>query len=108
MKNQKYRISCLFLIISLIFFTIGCVSDPVKVDLSANHPANPEALEAAFILPPNPFQEDVSAMKLESATDSLMKHKTHDESGQKHMHHNMGTKNSGHGQDDSQHKEHRQ
>jgi hypothetical protein len=94
--------------ILVTFFTIACVGDPVKVDLSANHPANPEALEAAFIPPPNPFQEDVRAMKMESTTDSMMKHKTHDESGQKQIQHDMGTKKSGHGQDDNQHKEHRQ
>jgi hypothetical protein len=108
MNNQKYRISCLFLMILLIFFTIGCVGDPVKVDLSANHPANPEAQEAEFVRPPNPFQEDVRAMKMESTTESMMKHKTHVESGQNQMHHDMGTKKSDHRHDDNQHKEHRQ
>jgi hypothetical protein len=92
----------------LTFFIIGCVSDPVKVDLPENHPANPEAQEAAFIPLPNPFREDVSAMTMESTTDSMMKHKPHDERGQKQMHHDMGTKKSGHGQDDQQHKEHSQ
>lgn len=108
MKNLRYRTSGLFLILLMTFFIIGCVSDPVKVDLSANHPANPGAQEAEFIPPPNPFQEDVTAMKAESTPDSMMKHKTLDESGQKQMHHNMGTKKSGHGEDDNQHKGHSQ
>ena len=108
MKNIKYRTSGLFLILLVTFFIIGCVSDPVKVEFSANHPANPEAQEAEFIPPPNPFQEDVSAMKMESTPESMMKHKTHDESGQKQMHHDMGTKKAGHGEDDNQHKEHSQ
>ena len=108
MKNIKYRTSGLFLILWVTFFIIGCVSDPVKVDFSANHPANPEAREVEFIPPPNPFQEDVSAMKMESTPEPMMKHKTHDESGQKQMHHDMGTKKSDHGHDDNQHKEHRQ
>ena len=108
MKNLEHNAFGFFLLLSVTFFIIGCVSEPVKVDLSANHPANPEAQEAEFIRPPNPFQEDVSAMKVESATDSMMKHKTHDESGQNQMHHDMGTKKSDHGHDDNQHKEHRQ
>ena len=108
MKNLEHNAFGFFLLLSVTFFIIGCVSEPVKVDLSVNHPANPEAQEAEFIRPPNPFQEDVSAMKVESAADSMMKHKTNDESSQKQMHHDMGTKKSGHEQGDNQHKEHRQ
>ena len=119
MKNLKYRTSKLFLILLMIFFIIGCVSDPAKVDLSANHPANPGAQEAEFRTPPNPFKEDVNAMKAESTPDSMMKHKTQEESGHQHMDHNVGTKKgeepdsdstkkSGHGEGDNQHKGHRQ
>ena len=103
----------------MTFFVIGCVSDPVKVDLPTNHPANPGAQEAEFIPPPNPFQEDVTAMKGESTPDSMMKHKPQKERGQQHMDHNMGTKKeskpdsdstkkSGHGEDKNQHKGHGQ
>jgi hypothetical protein len=119
MKKRNNNTSGFFLILFLALFIISCASEPVKVDLPSNHPANPGAQEAAFIPPPNPFQEDVTAMKMESATDSMMKHETQDEIGQKHMNHNMenekesepdsdSTKKSGHGQDDYQHKEHRQ
>ena len=119
MKKRNENASGFFLILFLTFFIISCAGDPVKVDLSADHPANPGAQEAAFSPPPNPFHEDVTAMKGESTTDSMMKHETQGEIGQKHMNHNMGnekesepdsdsTKKSGHGQDDNLHKEHRQ
>jgi hypothetical protein len=108
MQNIEHKAFGFSLMLLVIFFVLGCVSDPVKVDLSANHPANPEAQEAEFVPPPNPFQENASAMKAESIPDSMMKHKTHDESDQKQMHHDMGTKQSGHGQDDNQHKGHGQ
>lgn len=119
MKNLNYRTSGRFSIVLMIFFIIGCASEPVKVDLPANHPANPQAQEVKFTPPPNPFKEDVAAMKGESAPDSMMKHKTHGESGRQVMEHNMGTekksasdsestKKSGHGEDDNPHKEHSQ
>jgi hypothetical protein len=87
--------------------------------LSANHPANPGAQEAEFIPPPNPFQEDVTAMKGESTPDSMIKHKTIEEGGKQHMDHNMGTKKgsrsdsestkeSGREEGDNQHKGHSQ
>jgi len=119
MKHLNCRASGLFLILLMTFFIIGCASEPLKVDLSANHPANPEAQEAEFTPPPNPFQEDVTAMKGASAPDSMMKHKAHGERGKQHMDHNMGTdeesrpdtestKKSGHEDDDNQHKGHSQ
>jgi hypothetical protein len=118
-KNLNYKTFGRFSIVLVFFFIIGCASEPVKVDLPANHPANPGAQEAEFIPPPNPFQQDVTAMKGESTPDSMMKHKTHEERGQQHMDHNMGTKKeskpdsdstkkSGHGEDENQHKGHGQ
>jgi hypothetical protein len=97
MQNLKYRISGLFILLLVTFFIFGCASDPVNVDLSANHPANPEAQEAEFIPPPNPFKQDVTAMKAESTPDSMMMDKTHDEKNQKHMHHN-DNQHGGHSQ----------
>ena len=81
----------------MIFFIIGCASESVNVELPASHPANPEAQEAEFIPPPNPFKEDATAMKTESAPDFTKKHKPHDENSQKHMHHN-DNQHQGHGQ----------
>jgi hypothetical protein len=42
---------CLFI---LLF--AGCASEPVRTELSGNHPANPEAPETAFVPPPDPFR----------------------------------------------------
>jgi len=119
MKKLNHSAYGIFLILLMSFFIIGCVSEPVKIDLPANHPANPEAQAAEFTLPPNPFQEDVTAMQGESTPDSMMKHKTHEESGEQHMGHNMGTKKGSrpdsespkkpdHRKDDNLHKEHSQ
>jgi hypothetical protein len=96
MRNLKDRTTGLFLILLVTFFIIGCANDPVKVDLSANHPANPEAQEAEFIPPPNPFKEDVTAMKAES-TPAMMMDKSHDKKNQKHMRQN-GNQHRGHSQ----------
>ena len=92
MKKLNHRADGIFLIIVMSFFIIGCASEPVKIDLPANHPANPEAQATEFTPPPNPFEEDVTAMKGELTPDSMMKHKTHEESGEQHTDHNMGTK----------------
>lgn len=119
MKKRSYNAFGFFLILFLALFIISCASEPVKVDLPPNHPANPGAQEVEFMPPPNHFQEDVTAMKGESIPDSMMNHKTQDESSQKHMNHNMGnkkesepdsdsTKKSDHVKDDNQHKEHSQ
>lgn len=119
MKKRNDNASGFFLILFLTLFIASCASEPVKVDLPSNHPANPGAQEVEFNPPPNPFQEDITAMKGESTLDSMMNHKTQEEIGQKHMNHNMGnkkksdpgsdsTKTSGHVEDDHQHKEHSQ
>ena len=106
-------------IVLIIFSIIGCASEPIKIGLPANHPTNPDAQEAASTTPPNPFKEDVTALKRQPAPDSMMKHETHEERSMQHMDHNMGTdkksppdsestKKSGHGEDDNQHKGHSQ
>ena len=116
MKKLNHRAFGIFLILLMSFFIIGCASEPVKINLPVNHPANPEAQAAEFTPPPNPFQKDVTAMKGESTPDSMMKHKIHEESGEQHMDHNMGTKKGSrpdsestkkpdHRKDDNLHKE---
>ena len=119
MKNLNYSVSQLLLILLITFFIIGCAGEPLKIDLPANHPTNPEAQETVFTPPPNPFQKDVAAMQSESTPDSMVKHKTHEERGKQHMDHNLGTdethrsdsestNKSGHGEGDNQHKGHSQ
>ena len=119
MKKLVFKTSGLLSLLLLTLFIIGCASEPVKFDLPVNHPANPGAQEAQFTPPPNPFQEEVTAMKRESTPDSMMKHKSHGEPNMQHMDHNMGTdkksppdsestKKSDHVEDDNQHKGHSQ
>ena len=91
MKKLKYKKFILLSLLLMTLFIIGCASEPVKVDLPANHPSNPKAQEAEFIPPPNPFLEDVTSMQPETTPDTMMEHKTHEESGMQHMDHNMGT-----------------
>jgi hypothetical protein len=118
-KSPKFIKLMLTLFMFTLLMLTGCAGGSVEVEFPKNHPANPEALEAEFTPPPNPFQEDVTAMKGESMPDSMMKHKTHEESGKQHMDHNMetkkgsepdsdSTKNSGQGEGDNQHKGHSQ
>jgi hypothetical protein len=40
----------------ILFFMTACAGEPIKIELSENHPANPKARETEFIPPSNPFQ----------------------------------------------------
>ena len=91
MKNLKYGPSGLFSNLLIIFFIFGCVGKTIKADLPSNHPTNPDAQEAEFIPPPNPFHTDFTVMEEKSETDSMHKHKMHKEDSQPHTDHNMGT-----------------
>jgi hypothetical protein len=97
----------------------GCAGESVRVEFPVNHPANPEAHETEFTLPQNLFQTDAAVMEGGTETDSMMNHKTHEESGKQHMDHNMGTdkespadsestKKPDHREGNNQHKEHSQ
>ena len=88
LNRSAFRLRSVLLI---SFFFIGCVSDPVKLDWPANHPANPETQEAEFIRPQNPFESNMAGMKKAPDDDSTMKHSMPQESGMQHMDHNMGT-----------------
>lgn len=72
MKNLNYRAAGLLITVFMTFFIIGCVSDPVKVDLPVNHPANPQSNETAFIQPPNPFQTHMPMTGHKAAGSSSM------------------------------------
>ena len=123
MNHPRKFLRFVKLIIAFFIFEMlvlaGCAGESVRVEFPINHPANPEAHETEFTLPQNPFQTDVAAMEGETETDSMMKHKTHEESGEQHMNQNMGTKkgslpdsespkNPDHRKDDNLHKEHSQ
>ena len=91
MKNFNDRASGLFLTLLVMTFMVACASQPVKFDLPANHPAHSEAQEAEFAPPPNPFQQDLSAVQEESAPEPVMKSKMHQKSSQQQMDHHRGT-----------------
>ena len=96
MKDLNKKTFGRFSIVLVFFFIMGCASEPIKVELPSNHPANPEAQEAEFVPPPNPFQENFSAMQMESKPESKMKHTPHRENGKQHMNHQMGTDKKSH------------
>ncbi|MGD1968607.1 MAG: hypothetical protein PVH74_07315 [Desulfobacterales bacterium] len=101
MKNLHYSVFRLSLILLISFIFIGCVSEPVKINWPANHPANSEIQGAEFIPPPNPFEMDMAVMKEEPDKDSMMKHTMPQESGTHHMDHSMGTDKKEHSDSES-------
>ena len=101
MKNIRYCAFGLLLTLLISFLIIGCVSEPVKIDWPANHPANPETQEAEFIPPQNPFETDMAVMKEAPEKDSMMKHKIPQETGMQHMDHNMGADTKKHSDSES-------
>jgi hypothetical protein len=100
----------------MLFFIIGCVSKPVKVDLPAHHPANPQSREAAFIPPPNPFQDNIPMAKNDADSSSSMTHQKHKPPHQHQMSpemdkmgHDSKPSHAAEGQNpEHQHKEHNQ
>lgn len=77
MKKRQHSIYGIFLIPFMSFLIIGCASEPIKVDLPANHPANPQSPETAFIPPPNPFQNNIPMVKHAAGSGSSMAHEEH-------------------------------
>jgi uncharacterized membrane protein YagU involved in acid resistance len=119
MKNSHYSTFGLSLILLVSFLFIGCVSEPVKINWPANHPANPETREAEFIAPPNPLETNMAVMKENPDEDSIMKHTMPKESSMQHMDHSTGTDKKDHSsseskmkpehpEDHTQHQEHGQ
>jgi hypothetical protein len=114
MKNFIHKTSGCFSITAVVFFLIGCVGEPVKFDLPAKHPANPQAPETAFTAAPNPFQERMMPMAgQEAGSRSSMAHEQHPSTDQPHMKHQMdqiehGSRSSQDAEDENQHKEHSQ
>jgi len=113
MKNSIHKISGCFLTMVVLFFLIGCTGESVKVDLPANHPANPQSPETAFIPPPNPFQESIPMAGQEAGSSSSMTHEAHPSTQQPHMTHQMdqmqnGSRSSQDAEVENQHKEHSQ
>lgn len=101
MKNFRNSAFGLFSTLLISFFLMGCVSEPVKINWPANHPAFLETQEAEFIRPQNPFETDMAAMKEEPGKDAMMNHEMPQESGMHHMDHNMETDKKKHSDSES-------
>ncbi|MDX1706956.1 MAG: hypothetical protein R3274_00045 [Desulfobacterales bacterium] len=96
MKNILYCAIGLMLILLISLLIMGCASEPVKINWSQNHPANPETQEAKFIRPNNPFETDMAAIKEAPDKDAMMDHKMPKESDMHQMENSMGTDNKKH------------
>ena len=111
MKNLNHRAYGISFILLSSFFIFACANEPVKVDLPANHPANPQSQETAFIPPPNPFQNNIRRVEHEEDGSSSMTHEKHQPSHQHQMSPQMGhDSTSSQGSEEQnpehQHKEH--
>lgn len=90
MNKLNHRACAISLILLMSFLLFACASEPVKVDLPANHPANPQSEETAFIPPPNPFQNNVLMGEHEGDGSSSMNHEKQQPAHQHQMSPNMG------------------
>ena len=113
MKKLNHRTYAISLILLMSFLLFACVSEPVKVDLPAKHPANPQSQETAFIPPPNPFQNNITRAEDEKDGGSSMTHEKHQPAHQHQMtpqtgHDSMPHQGSEEQNSEHQHKEHSQ
>jgi len=111
MKKLKHKAYGISLIPLMCFLLFACASEPVKIDLPANHPANPQSKETAFIPPPNPFQDNIPRVEHEEDGSSSMTHEKHQPAHEHHMnpqtgHDSMPAQSSEKQNLQHQHKEH--
>jgi hypothetical protein len=111
MKNLTQKAYGISLISLMSFFLFACASEPVKVDLPAKHPANPQSQETAFIPPPNPFQNNIPRVEHEEDGRSSMTPEKHQPSHQHQMslqmeHDSTSSQGSEEQNPENQHKEH--
>ena len=74
MRKAIFSISSKIYILGAGLFLMGGASDPVPTYLPANHPANPEAAEAAYTVAPNPFQDKMSMIEMKTTDGPSMPH----------------------------------
>lgn len=48
-------------LLSILSLVVGCAGNPVPVELPKYHPADPDAVDSRFNLPPDPFGNEVTA-----------------------------------------------
>jgi hypothetical protein len=102
-----------------MLFIAGCAAEPMRVEFPVDNPVNPEANEAVFMPPPNPFESDVAALAAEPPAGSKMPPEIPGEMSGPHPHHGMdqktdnppdgeGPKKIPHGEKNDRHQEHPQ
>jgi len=111
MKKLKHKAYGISLIPLMCFLLFACASEPVKVDLPANHPGNPQSQETAFVYPPNPFENNIPRVEHEGDGSSSMTHEKHQPAHQHQMSPKIGhDSKSSQGSEEQnlqhQHKEH--
>ena len=85
MKNSKFRALVVVSITLASFLTVSCARESIKVDLPANHPANPRSPETAFIPPPNPFMNGMPMTENQTGSGSAMTHEKQQSAHRQHM-----------------------
>ena len=113
MKRLNNRTFGITLLLLTSIFIIACASEPVRVDLPDNHPANPQSQGTAFISPPNPFLNNIPMADHEVESDSSMTHDKHQPAHQHQMspnieHDSKPSQASEQPDPEHQHKEHDQ
>ena len=64
-------------LIGTLLILVGCASEPAPIHWSANHPANPDAAQAAYHPTINPFQDTGSMHEMKSTEGTPMSHEGH-------------------------------
>ena len=90
MKHLIHRAYGISLITLMSFLIFACASEPAKVDLPDNHPANPQSQGTTFIPPPNPFKKNISMVENEADSSSSMSHEKHQPAHQHQTNPQMG------------------
>jgi len=72
------RIVAKFALLALVAGAAGCAGDPVNPRMPFDNPASPEASEAKFVMPPNPFQEELPGPVTKPEDSPGIDHSTHD------------------------------
>jgi hypothetical protein len=71
----------------------GCAGRTVRIELPANHPANPQAAETVLKIPFNPFQTELAILEsTEQPEDSAIMHQRHKKGEKQPMDHTMDHK----------------
>jgi hypothetical protein len=77
MGTKTNGLAITIFLIGTLLVLVGCASEPAPIDWPANHPANPDAAQAAYRPAINPFQETGSMLEMKSAEGAPMPHKGH-------------------------------